>query len=373
MPNLNVYDVHGIVSVASQVALPELERFRTDAPIAAPTITVQVGKVRPRPAQAPAPINEIYYDEGWGPLGFKARIEIGETIQIEASAILEHSPHVLYTNLVEPILRWTFVKKGYALVHGATIAYGNEAYMVTARTDTGKTTTVLKILNRQRRGSDKIYFLADDLTLVRPDGCVLTYPKPFTISNHTLHAINMKSLVWKERLGLRIQSLVHSRSGRRAAHQLARTRLPMATINTWVQLLIPPPKYDVHQLVPNAKLAQQAQLAGLFVIERGGDGEVVLSSAETLETILANSEDAYGFPPYHAIKDSLYGSNGTDLRALESEIIAGAFQNVPARILRSKDMNWWKRIPHLIGSGMAEDFVERSSGRLTVRPEPVHA
>jgi len=32
--------------------------------------------------------------------------------------MLRYSPHVLYTNVIEPLLRWTFVKRGYALVHG---------------------------------------------------------------------------------------------------------------------------------------------------------------------------------------------------------------------------------------------------------------
>ena len=82
--------------------------------------------------------------------------------------ILRHSPHVLYTNVVEPILRWTFVEKGYALVHGACMAFGKDAYLVTARTDTGKTTTMLRILAQERRAVDNGAFLSDDLTLVSP-------------------------------------------------------------------------------------------------------------------------------------------------------------------------------------------------------------
>ena len=82
-------------------------------------------------------------------------------VDVIASPSLRYSPHVLYTNVVEPILRWTFVKKGYALVHCATIAFGDDAYMITARTDTGKTTTLLKILSHQRRDSDQAAFLSD--------------------------------------------------------------------------------------------------------------------------------------------------------------------------------------------------------------------
>ena len=53
--------------------------------------------------------------------------------------------------------------------------------MLTARTDTGKTTTALKLLDHFPYS-----FLSDDLTIVCPDGRVLAYPKPLTISRHTV-------------------------------------------------------------------------------------------------------------------------------------------------------------------------------------------
>lgn len=48
--------------------------------------------------------------------------------------------------------------------------------MIAARAGTGKT-TILKLLDRQRRTSDSGSFLSDDLTLVTPSGGVLTYPR----------------------------------------------------------------------------------------------------------------------------------------------------------------------------------------------------
>ena len=73
---------------------------------------------------------------------------------------------------------------------------------------------------------------------------------------------------------------------------------------------MPPPKYPVQRLVPGVKLANEARLAGLIVIERGEDGEVRLSDQEALDILMANSEDSYGFPPYDSIKDFLYSSEG---------------------------------------------------------------
>ena len=80
----------------------------------------------------------IRYTEGLAGFGFGVEIsQVGERIEVIASPLLQRSPHVLYTNVVEPILRWTFASKGYALVHAACFADGDHAVMLTARTDTG--------------------------------------------------------------------------------------------------------------------------------------------------------------------------------------------------------------------------------------------
>ena len=119
---------------------------------------------------------------------------MGERVEVLAAPLLQRSPHVLYTNVVEPILRWTFASKGYALVHAACFADGDQAFMLTARTDTGKTTTTLKLLDHFPYS-----FLSDDLTIVCPDGRVLAYPKPLTISRHTVHAVKTPLLSRRER------------------------------------------------------------------------------------------------------------------------------------------------------------------------------
>ena len=210
------YDVHGLVTVASDVVLPELLAFsRLGGGPDRPTVRVRVRPWLGRHA-LPAGDDTTIYDEGLAGLGFAVRIALGERIEVEASALLRRSPHVLYTNVVEPILRWTFVRKGWALIHGACVGVGDDAYLVTARTDIGKTTTLLTLLRRYPQMS----FLSDDLCLVHSDGRVLAYPKPMTISRHTLHAVNRHALSLPERAALVVQSRVHSRSGRRLAHLL---------------------------------------------------------------------------------------------------------------------------------------------------------
>ena len=359
------YDIHGIVGVMSDARLPELERFRVGGLAVDPDIRVRLGRISTNGDGPGAPA--IRYREGPGRLGFGVEIEIGKPIEATASSLVGRSPHVLYTNVVEPILRWTFADRGYALVHAACLADGEEAFLVTARTDTGKTTTSLRLLD-----SGPYSFLSDDLTLVAPNGRVLPYPKPLTISRHTLKAVKTPLLTRRERAGLVVQSRLHSRSGRRFALILARTHLPAATINALVQLLVPPPKYHVERLVPGVAVAPQAHLAGMVVIQRGGIGEVVLSEDEALETLMSNCEDAYGFPPYSAIESSLRRRNGSDLKQVERAIVASALSGLPASLLRSETMDWWCRLPGVVSGWTPTSRFDRAEPRAPDRG-PVHA
>lgn len=341
------YDVHGIVTVESDAVLPELEAFRVRALADPPTIRVRLGAV-PKDADPAGPHvadqHRLRYREMLGNAGFAAEVVLGDMVEVLASRPLRHSPHVLYTNLVEPILRWTLVARGYALVHGACVVDGDDAYMITARTDTGKTTTMLKLLDAR-----PYRFVADDLTIVCSDGRVLPYPKPLTISAHTLAAVKRPRLGRRERLTLPLQSRLHSRSGRRFAFFLTRTGLPVATVNAYVQFLVPPPKYPVDRLVPGVEVAGASRIAALFVIQRSTHEDIeALEPDDALEILLANCEDAYGFPPYEYLEAFLLGAANEDLRAAERHLIARALRRAPATLLSSAILGWAERIPTLI-------------------------
>jgi len=349
------YNIHNLISVVSEGELPELEPFRAFQTIDQPTIRVQIG-IPPKPKKgSDKDPNYLRFREIFGHMGFEVGIWMGDQVNVVASPLLRYSPHVLYTNVVEPILRWTFVRKGYALVHGATIAFGQQAFMITARTDTGKTTTLLKILSHQRRNSDRAAFLSDDMIVVSPDGMALTYPKPLTISAHTLGAIDADTLNFREKLSLPIQSRIHSRTGRKVASLITKSLLPAATINMMLQMLVPPPKYFVKKLLPSVKLMQEASIAGMFIIERNGEGAIEIGNEEALEILLRNCEDAYGFPPYDNLKEFLYLRDGVDLRSIEQRIIRQAFSTLPANLVRSKKLDWWCLIPTFIDERVAND------------------
>lgn len=363
-PAGHCYDIHGLITVESEAALPELEAFRVPTLDEAPTIQVEIGTLPPEDRPVASGARRTRYIEQTGERGFAINIEIDCRIHIVASRLLRRSPHVLYTNVVEPVLRWTFASRGYALVHGACIVDGDRAYMITARTDTGKTTTMLKLLSQRPYG-----FVADDLSLVSADGTVLSYPKPLTISHHTLQAVQTSRLNRWERALLPLQSRIHSRSGRRFAFLLTRSGLPVATINTLMQIIVPPPKFPVQRLVPGVAVRDGARLNGLFVIARGAGGTDELLPDDAFEILLANCEDAYGFPPYAELEEFLLAA-GTDLRAVERNIIARAFAGVPATLLHSTSFDWAERIPALIDQLESRRVPRSTVGARTVRPAP---
>lgn len=323
------YSIHGVITIASDARLPELEWFRTQAPLNDPDIEVNIGKPKNGATTG------MEFKEAFGWAGFAARVEHGDNVQITASRAVGRSPHVLYTNLVEPVLRWEFVSRGYALVHSACVVKDGSAYLVTARTDTGKTTTALKLLE-----DGDLEFLSDDLSLVTPEGTLLTYPKPMTMSYHTVQAVNPEALQGREKLTLQPQSRLHSRSGRRVGLGLAKTSFPAASANAAVQFLVPPPKYPVTKILPGTKIATSGIPVHLFIIARGPESKRRLGWEEAAEMLLANCEDAYGFPPYESIESYMLGRSEEDLRAREREVILRAVASFPATLFQSTTYGW---------------------------------
>lgn len=341
------YNVHNLLLIRSAQRLPELAYFRTQDLPAHPDIDV---RIEADPA-AHKTATSVSYDEALGRLGFSIVINRSESVaEIIASPLIRRSPHVLYTNVVEPLLRWVLVRKGYALMHGACLAFADQALFITAQTDTGKTTTILHTL---RRNLESCRFLSDDMTIFTSDGAVLGFPKPLTVSQHTLQAVGGAKLSLAERLFLQVQSRLHSRGGRRAGMWLSHRRMPAATMSALVQWLIPPPKFMVDKLVPGARLTDRSRLSQIVLIERGPQAERELSDDEKVAILIANAEDAYGFPPYPMIAQQLCHWEGQDLHEQERRVVLEVIRDVPGVLIRRDDYSWYERLPEFVQAGYA--------------------
>jgi dolichol-phosphate mannosyltransferase len=342
------YDVGGFVAIESAVPLRELAHFERAELERPADIVVRVGMVghhRPRwrPVVTHAP-EFVSYQEHLGRIGANFRLDFTDRIDVTVGPLLACSPHVVYTNVIEALLRFVLVSQGRILLHSATLELDGCGVMLTARTDTGKTGTILRLL-RERSGR----FLSDDMTIVDPDGLAYCYPKPLTISAHTLRAVNHDALRLHEQLKLAVQSRLHSKRGRSVGSRLADMNLPIMALNAVTQAIVPPPKYMVDRLVP-CEFADSTRVRELFVIERGPAAMEELDHDRAIDIMLENTDDAYGFPPfrYFAPAIAIGGEDYVRLRERERELVAKFLADVRVRRLARDDFSWADAIPELV-------------------------
>ena len=158
-PQSYTYDIHDLVAIESQVPLRDLAYFA--AMVAPEEIDLQIRVDRQgTPTRLPGGIS---YDEHLGRFGFGLTVLPGEYTQVVVSPLLEGSPEFLYTNVVEPILRWRLVQLGYALVKGAAVASEGRATLLNAERDMAPVVTDLC-------RTFGYGFMADDLTILSAAG-----------------------------------------------------------------------------------------------------------------------------------------------------------------------------------------------------------
>jgi dolichol-phosphate mannosyltransferase len=356
-----LYQVGRFVSVGSEIRLRELQYFQVPSLAGEPDIRVRVQPVgepglRIRPVVTHGP-GFVTYEEHLGQRGGNFRLDFEEDrIEVAVAPLLARSPHVVYTNVVEALLRFVLVSRGCLLLHSATIELDGHGVMLTARTDTGKTSTILRLL-RERQGG----FLSDDMTIVEPDGRAYCYPKPLTISAHTVQAIAQHTLTRAEQLKLAVQSRVHSKQGRQVGSRLGELNLPIMALNATTQTIIPPPKYMVDRLVSTRYLASTS-VRELFVIARGAPDLEEIDHEAAVDLMIENTDDAYGFPPFRSFAPaiSINGEDYGQLRQRERALLASFLAGVRVRRLTRDDFSWADVIPRLLdGQGRPEPDPDR--------------
>jgi putative flippase GtrA len=368
------YDIAGVATIGSQITLPEMEFFRAQwVPDREVDIAVRVGDIGGRAPRRRAAMTEstgpamIRYEEHLGRLGANFRVCLDDPISVEVGPLLARSSHVVYTNIIEPLLRFVMVSRDRMLLHSACVELAGTGIMLSALTDTGKTGTVLRLL-REHGGR----FLSDDMTVIDAHGNASCFPKPLTISAHTLRAVRAHDLTATEWRRLQLQSRLHSKQGRSLGITLSRLNLPIMSINALTQILVPPPKYTVDRLV-GCRMASSTRVSELFIIERGKPRLATLDRESALEQLIVNTDDAYGFPPFRYLAPAIsIGSRDyQQLRQAERMILAGFLSQLRVRTLASDCFSWADDIPHLIRpqGGPSEDVMHAMSNRRLPRAD----
>ncbi len=292
------YDLHGVVRIGSQIPLPELAYFQNPRLHDGYDLEIRRGRVgtgglrrRAVVTQTAHPLG-VSYQEHLGHLGADLDIRMGTPIRVTVQPLLARSPHVVYTNVVEMLLRFLLARRGWVLLHAACVDVHGRGVLISARTDTGKTSTVLRLTRDVGAG-----FLSDDMIMLSAVGAARCFPKPLTISSHTLHAVHAGHLKAREWRRLGRQSRLHSRAGRAVGMWLGAHNLPVMTLNALTQWLVPPPKYPIDRLVA-CPILQRTEINDVFVIERGPASSVAdIPPTELVDELIDNTDEAYGFPP----------------------------------------------------------------------------
>jgi dolichol-phosphate mannosyltransferase len=119
---------------------------------------------------------------------------------------------------------------------------------------------------------------------------------------------------------------------------------------------VPPPKYTVDRLVP-CKLGSTTTVEELFIIERGAPAIADLTFEDTVERMITNTDDAYGFPPFRYLAPAITvgGLGYAELRAKERHILQGFLANIRTRSVASDSFGWADEIPKLIRHAAVAD------------------
>ena len=363
------YDVAGILAIDSDVVLRELAYFRTDT-TRKPDVRITIGLVGPRPAthiRFEERDHELLYREHLGPMSANFSLRMGDPIEITVSPVLALSPHVVYTNIVEAFLRFLFVSRGYVLLHSAALADARGATLMSAQTDTGKTSTVITLVRRHG-----YRFLSDDMTIIdAAAGEAISYPKPMTLSFHTMGVAKDGRLTLGDRAALSIQSRLHSKSGRQVGRAMGERNIPIMTINSAVQAVVPPPKHRIDALF-ECEVGGRAPIRNVVLMERGEEQLRPVPLDEAVRRLIENTDDAYGFPPFatFAPRIRIGGDDYETLRRKEVELLTQAIAGAQRWHMQVPGHGWADVLPSLI-DGQARVAVGPGLGQPGVEPVPV--
>jgi len=343
---LYYYNIHNIVKVKSEVLLYELEYFASNE-FADSDIVINVkdsitSGIHFKRILIPDPdYHKVKYSEHFGRLGAQFSMEFSDKVNITINKLITASRHVIYVNLVEPILRFLLISKGFVLLHSACLDIRGHGILLSAPPDTGKTTTVLKCVKYG------FSFLSDDMTIVRLPNEAICFPKAMTISAHTYKTATTVADNDHDKIEYKLRSLIHSKIGRQFMHKLANYNVPIFTINTIGQAIIKPPKFKIENLLQSVTIEEKTRVKTLYFLERGGGEQIEeVPTKVALRKAIENSDDAFLFPPYddliHYI--NIGGKTAKELLEEERNMLEKFLIGVNCCIIKSDKRAWYQMV-----------------------------
>ena len=182
-----------------------------------------------------------------------------------SSSMLARSPHVAYTNIIEALLRCVVAARGAMLLHSACVEIDGRGVMLSRAHRHREDRHRLAAAARARRA---VPVRRHDGRWM-PDGTAHCFPKPLTISHHTLRAVDPGDLPRTEWLALGLQSRLHSKGGRGIGMRLGEMNMPIMTANALTQIAGPAAEVRRRPARRLRDRSASTKVEELFIIERG--------------------------------------------------------------------------------------------------------
>lgn len=139
---------------------------------------------------------------------------------------------------------------------------------------------------------------------------------------HTMSSIPGRDLTFRHEQSLSSRAACTPNRGARPGNRWGQLNIPVMSVNAIVQMLIPPPKHRIDKLMSVA-IEPTAPIGHVFIMERGEELVERLTADEAIPTLIENTDDAYGFPPFTTFAPHLRiaGDGYLELRRKEEELL----------------------------------------------------
>lgn len=202
---MEYYSIHNLLKIATNVDIPVPEYFKLQKPIRNPDVEILQVPLGFKKSKENVLMRTNYYFWrkkntlfiDFNVANAKLAIEdiFGKTRIRCTKALRKLSTKESWNRLVEAVLWFKLIKRGYTFVHAGALSYnGKEGVLIAAPADTGKTSTVLSLLSTGRFG-----FMTDDAVLLG-NGFAYSYPEKVKVSPYTLTGNIRVARSWKRKI-----------------------------------------------------------------------------------------------------------------------------------------------------------------------------
>jgi len=173
--------------------------------------------------------------------------------------------------IIDFFIRYTLERKGYSVVHAASMSKDNHALLFPSQSGAGKTTTAVYL------AEDGYDYLGDDFVILHK-GQVFSYPTPLNVFSYNLNPVIRSGLPFQDRILLKIKS---------ALYKITAGRIKIFTKMNPVD-------------IPNFNVVENSNLDTIYLLSQGEKLEVTPANPDfVVNSLIINQKlESYPFLKY---------------------------------------------------------------------------